>query len=388
MRLYRAVAGVVALLFVFGPLLALASGVRPTAFENRPLAAAPDPAAGWRALDALAPWASDHLPGREQAVRAQAWVDYHVLRTLPRTVRGGPTGDGAGPSTPTVLRGSDGVLYLGEEFDKACADRGRFRAGLKRLARTARLIESSGRRVVFFVGPNKSAVDTAHLPRFLPSAECTRQALAEQNRVLDTFEDPRYLSVRRELADLAAAGEQPYWRTDTHWSTVGSAVLAERLAERLSPRLASRLTLVKGTRARTGDLTLLAGLDFEERSPTADVATGAQVQEAPGSEAFDETKSVYGEHRWTSVPRTGLVRGRTTIVGDSFVYFGLGNLRPLFATGEFLWVGRPATVPQIIERILASDTVVLETVQRALTTSVLGERSFYRQLKRALAAEK
>lgn len=391
MRWYRGVAGLVALLFVFGPALLYVTGERPTAFENRPLAAAPDPDDGWDALDALAPWASDHLPGRERAVRANAWVDYHLLGTLP-SAAGGTRAAGAGAvgttaPTPQVLRGRDEVLYLGQEFDLACADRGAYRRALAKLSRLARLIEESGRRAVFFVGPNKSSVVAADLPRHLPTGRCAADALPAQNRALDTYRDPRYVATRAPLADLVADGKQPFWRTDTHWSSVGTAVLAEALAEKLDPELADRLEVSTGRRTKTGDLTLLAGLDFDEEAPSADVSTGGEVREDADSDHYDERTPVYGTHRWTTTPATGLVPGRTALVGDSFTYFALGNLRPLFAQGEFYWIGHPVTPAQVIEGIVASDTVVLEVVQRILTRNLLVSDVFYRDLRTALAAD-
>lgn len=392
MRLYRWIAGTVALLFVFGPVLVLATGERPEAFENRPLAEAPDPGAGWDALDALAPWASDHLPGRERAVRANAWLDYHLLGTLPSAAGGTPAASaaatGEGALTPRVLRGKDDVLYLGQDFDRACEDRGKYRRSLTAIADVAQLIEDSGRDVVFFIGPNKSSVDSADLPRFLPTGSCAADAIRAQNKALDSFRHPLYVPTRLPLAELSASGDQPFWRTDTHWSSVGTAELARRLAGRLDPALAERLRTTEGERSRTGDLTLLAGLDFDETAPSADVGTDAVVEETADSDHFDEGAPVYGTHRWTTTPGTGLVKGRTMLVGDSFTYFALGNLRPLFAAGEFLWMGHPSTRQDVIEGIVAADTVVLSTVQRNITRNMFTSAGFERDLAEALATSR
>ncbi|WP_341350858.1 hypothetical protein [Nocardioides convexus] len=193
--------------------------------------------------------------------------------------------------------------------------------------------------------------------------------------------------MRAPLADMVAAGEQPFWRTDTHWSSVGTAVLARRLAERLDPALAARLEVRKGQRSKTGDLTLLAGLDFDEEAASADVSAGGEVRESAGSDHWDEGTPVYGTHRWTTAPSAGLVPGRTALVGDSFTYFALGNLRPLFAEGEFLWIAHPVAQAQIVAGIVDADTVVLETVQRSLTRSLLVSDTFYLAVKKALAAD-
>ena len=134
-------------------------------------------------------------------------------------------------------------------------------------------------------------------------------------------------------------------------------------------------------------LTLLAGLDFKEEAPSVDVTFGGKVDEGPASDHFVESEPVYGTHRWTTTPAAGLVQGRTALVGDSFTYFALGNLRPLFAEGEFFWVGQPASTEDIVDGILASDNVVISVAQRNVARNLLITEYFYVSLVRALLAE-
>jgi len=388
-RYHRLVAGFVAALFVFGPALLWVSGVRPVAFENRPLSAAPDPSQGWDALDEVGPWATDHLPGRKNAVRTKAWIDYFVLGTVPTASSAGPGSTIAGPDgpmrkAPTVIRGSDGELFLGEDFDRACASGPGFRQHLERLAKVAHLIERSKRSAVFTVGVNKSSVATDALPWVLPHGACAQHAIARQNRILDGTKDPLFVNVRSELAAEQAAGNPTYWNTDTHWSSVGSALLAHGVADKLGVGLDNRIELRRTERTKTGDLTTLAGLTFEETAPATVVDTGARVRETAESDAYDPKTPVYGVHRWTAAPGKGLVQGRSLLVGDSFTYFALDNLRPLFTRGEFLWLAHPATPEQIIDGIVRSDTVVLELVQRNMVSSELAQPAFYNQLRKAL----
>ncbi|MGC4943373.1 hypothetical protein [Kribbella sp. DT2] len=62
----------------------------------------------------------------------------------------------------------------------------------------------------------------------------------------------------------------------------------------------------------------------------------------------------------------GLLGGKSLIIGDSFSYFALGNLRPLFADGTFLWTGHVSEA-DLIAAIKGADTVVIQIVQRSIT---------------------
>ncbi len=385
----RAAALIVAGAFVFGPAIAYGVGVRAAPFENHKLAEAPDPGRGWSALSELAPWATDHLPGRETAVRASAWIDFYVLGGLPRNaVQSGAKPDvGSAGSSPTasrdprkapkVVRGRSGYLFLGDDFDAACRT-GLLRRGLSELRRLSDIIERSGRRVVYTVGPNKSAVDTDLLPSVLPHGACATNGLRVGNALLDGVDDPRWVELRPQLAAAQAAGEQVFWRNDTHWTPIGADIVGHQVARVLDPALAARLTTrTEGTATKTGDLTKLVGLTTDESMPLRAPFGGGTVRQPKGSYAF--------VNRWTTTPATGLVPGRTLMVGDSFGYYSLTGIRPLIADGTFLWVGN---VPRerIISEIVASDTVILEIVQRLGSASPLTNPALVKDIETALSS--
>ncbi|TWD82772.1 acetyltransferase AlgX (SGNH hydrolase-like protein) [Kribbella amoyensis] len=348
--LRKRVAGTaMALLFVFGPAVGYAVGWRQEPADNRAMAPTPSAAAGFAALEAVGPWASDRLAARSSAVRAKSWFDFNVLRQVP------PSGK--------VIRGSDGYLFLGEDFTKACTQTPGFREGLDRLGKLAAIIEKSGRKAVFTVGPNKSSVVTDALPSVVPKGECASEGLETQNQILDSYRHPSWLGVRKDLTD-----SQTYWKTDSHWSSAGSAVFARSLAAKLNPSLAARLTMEPESTTKTADLNVLLGLTGKETPPGVQLSTGGTVTPAPGSAEYDPLEVHYGQQKWTTCPATGLIPGRTVIIGDSFAYTALGNLRPLFADGHFLWTGH-VTESDLITAIKAADTVIIEVVQRSITPS-------------------
>ncbi|GAA1508169.1 hypothetical protein GCM10009741_01050 [Kribbella lupini] len=351
----------VALVFVFGPAFGYVVGFRQAPVDNRAIAPAPSASAGWGALDAVGPWASDRLAGRSTAVRGKSWFDFHVLREL--------------PASGKVVRGPNGYLFLGEDFTKACQQTPGFRQGLDGLAALADVIERSGRKVVITVGPNKSSV--VEPPSVVPDGQCALDGIAEQNRILDAYEHPAWLGLRQELTR-----SQTYWRTDSHWSGAGSAVFAKALAAKL--KLQARLTTTPDQVTKTADLNVLLGLTATETPPSLQVSTGTTVTPQPGYAAYDPTKVLYGVERWKTTPATGLIGGKSVIIGDSFSYFALGNLRPLFADGTFLWTGHVSEA-ELIAAIKGADTVVIQIVQRSITPGhVFATKAFRDKVAAAL----
>ncbi|WP_460651980.1 alginate O-acetyltransferase AlgX-related protein [Kribbella endophytica] len=343
MRRGQVVAGVVALVFVFGPAFGYVVGFRQAPVDNRAIAPPPAASAGWDAFDAVGPWASDRLAGRSTAVRGKSWFDFHVLQEL--------------PASGKVVRGPNGYLFLGEDFTKACKQTPGFRQGLDGLAALADVIERSGRKVVITAGPNKSSV--VEPPAVVPEGQCALDGIASQNATLDAFEHPAWLGLREKLTK-----SQTYWKTDSHWSGAGAAVFAQELAKKLGVTAPVRTTPDQVT--KTADLNVLLGLTGTETPPSLQVSTGTTVTPQPGFAAYDPTKVLYGVERWKTTPATGLVGGKSVIIGDSFSYFALGNLRPLFADGTFLWTGHVSEA-ELIAAIKGADTVVLQIVQRSIT---------------------
>jgi alginate O-acetyltransferase complex protein AlgJ len=374
------VVGLVATVFVFGPATALALGVSPRAIENRALSTAPAASDGWDALDGLAPWATDHLPGRATAVQMNAWVDYNLLGQLPAPQQVGTKG---AATQPIVVRGTDGYLFYGEDFTSACDTATTYEQSLKSLAELAEVIRASGRRVAFTVAPNKSSVTTKNLPRSMPRGNCAARAIERQNQLLDSMQHPLYVGVRRALADAHASGKQVYWRTDTHWTNLGAAMYAQALAAHLDPALSRRLRLKPERVTKVGDLVKLIGLSSTESVASATLSTGGTVFQDPKTANYDPMRAVYQPEKWITSPGKGLVQGRTLLLGDSFTYFALASLRPMFTHGTFFWSG---TVPegQLISEIKSSDSVVIEVVERYVTGSLYVQPPFQERVSAAL----
>jgi alginate O-acetyltransferase complex protein AlgJ len=289
-------------------------------------------------------------------------------------------------SSPILVRGRHGTVFFGEEMDGACGYGKMFDKGLVRLAALASLIEKSGRRVVFTVPPNKSAVQKRDILKSqLPHGRCDLMGIAQQDRVLDTFRNNDYLPLRKTLAARAAAGQRHlYWPIDTHWTRLGAQVFVKGLASHLDPKLGARQTARRGKETIETDVSFLGVIpETYETAPALYTTTPVKVSPANGSPAYDPAITFSAEHRWISKPAQRTWRGRTLIIGDSFTYRALDNLMPLFARGRFLWYGQ-VTQKTLVDAIPAADTVVIAMTQRYLPIAPLTQPPFKRQLRRAL----
>lgn len=282
-------------------------------------------------------------------------------------------------SDPAV-RGADGYLYAGEDFDTACAFGAHLRTSLRSMSRLADILEKHGRRVLFTVAPNKAVVVRDELPRPLPQGACGRRGMKIQARDLDRYRDPRYLPLRRALATTPHS----YWRTDSHWTTVGASVFAEHLAEALGPRLAGLQRYRSTVRTHRGDLAEYVPGVTDETNRARVPDNGVRTRPAGDSPAYDPSlHSVYTELKWSSRPASKTYGGRTLVLGDSFSYVATESLSNLFRHGHFMWVGFQP-VEDVARAVAHADTVVFAVVQRYATIHPLADRAWQNELRAAL----
>jgi hypothetical protein len=284
-------------------------------------------------------------------------------------------------SAPYAVSGLDGQLFYGVDFDVACGIGGSSTTSMRAITKLARVIQRSGRRVVWAAGPNAPSVLGDEIGE-LPHGACDSQGLAQQRAAVDSIKDPNFLKLR---AELARHEHQTYFRTDPHWTTVGASVFARAVARRLSPRLGKRQHYVYGTESRVGLLNSARGIDTPEVAETALPRTDVVTRTAKGSvEDFAGYPGVVVDHSWVSGPARKTWPGHTLLLGDSFMLFALAAMRPIFRSGRFMWVGHTAE-SDIVAQIKRSDTVVIEILQTFVPLgSPLVSKSFRSQVARAL----
>jgi len=356
-----AIVGWFAALLALPPVL-LAAGVRPGRVENRPLAPAPRPAAG-RLLDTalyaeISAWFTDRLPGRDRVIAADAWMDFHLLGESPDA---------------QVLVGGDGWLYFREGVQADCVDEEVIRAAVDEVGLAGRVLAAAGKELVLVVAPNKEAIYPEHLGGHSGETGCADANRAAWRALIPTAGLAGYLDTWGILSEAkATAPGLLYHRLDTHWTSLGSGVVAEAILENLAPGLWEPEAFVLGeSEERRGDLSGLIGLPLSEMADYWAVrreAAPATSSEPLGGGVKAVISTVAG------IPTTG---SRGLVLHDSTGRALVRHLRPYFdSLTTVRFPGNTAFgggTPWLAPRLQSADVLVLVSVERALLSRLTGD---------------
>lgn len=352
----RTVFALLAVVFFATPIALRIVGVTASAFENRPLADPPKLSQGWDAFGQATRYITDHMPLRQQAVRANTRIWTDVFNTdpryggqqAPRPNPAAPLGDQAsrqgvtkavGGVAPWVVQGPGGWLFFGKDLEQAChPDVPRTRA-LARWDRLVRAIRATGRQAIAIVAPDKSSIYPEHVPDDLLD-DCVIEGRRRSWQLIDDRPPAdRVVGLRDDLLRRkVGAGDDLYARKDSHWTTLGSLSMVEAVLDRFGQGIAIRDSDLGTPRHvwYTGDLTVALG------APEADFQLDQPVRRTPDS------------------PR---VTSRALVVGDSFYGMALEQLEQYFHDIRGVAWGQ-VDLERVAEEIAASDVVIFEVVER------------------------
>ncbi len=369
-----------AAVFFCTPLLLLVLGVRPPAIENREVAAFPTPADGWGMFTGLNPWAADHLPLRPQALGLADAVSRGLFGEPPplgQTPQQGPPAQGpVAPPDPTeedrkrmreagfprVIEGSEGWLYLGYDMLGACLPEKPLDDVIDSLDRLRDAVESSGRRFVLVVAPDKSTMVPEYLPTGYVGSKCASAARTEfWRRVID---DAGATDIRPAIEEVARSrGEPIYSKVDTHWTYDGGLVMTRLLAEEIEPGVS---TPWKATPAdvvrREGDLPPLIGKQVEFPMRFYDLAPdGKTVRSRSVDTGFREPLNM------TQAPGPGVVDPSVGVIADSFTLLATPFLAGTFTNLTAIHSDTIGVEPRSIGPMFEDkDVVVFQAAERSL----------------------
>ena len=349
-----------AVVFTFLPIVSFLSGVRAREFENHRLAAFPTLHDGWDFFTALPGWAKDHLPLREQGVRANERIDENVFHDPPLT-----TG-GAGSTYERVIFGSGGYWYLGEDVSLKCQPVLPQAQVLQRLDAIAKAVSESGRTFVLVVAPDKSSMVPEHLPSTFFGKQCMQQADAALWRTFDA--QPWFIDIRSSLR--AAAKKLPYplyLQHDSHFDNYAGAVMVRDVVSRLDPQLGRRLAPVQlPTLKYNADLPPLIGRSEQIDFHPVTFRTPGVVNH------FSDFRTIQEINRYrSSGPPGSLVPGPTFWFGDSFTGAAHMAVPSTFADITVAAYGLGDADPeQVIAGVVHSKNVVFEVGERVLSSGI------------------
>lgn len=229
------------------------------------------------------------------------------------------------------------------------------------------VIRASGRRTELIVAPDKSTVYPEFVSPSTPNLACSIEGTAA---LWSQIESPR--AVRAGIVGL----RQPllrakhtstallYYRTDSHWNTVGALSLVEAALPALSStvRVLPSEILDTGSVRYGGDLLSLLGESGSEIAPTR------AIRRAPGASVVNQP---------------------TALIGDSYSDAPVVFLRDYIPQINVLnWNDNSAE--EIAQVIAAGPDVILETVEREFdyraSTAGYITPAFIALVRRTLAA--
>lgn len=372
-------ARICALTFLFLPLVLLIVGVRPEQIENRRLTLFPSLAAGWGFFTGFNPWATDHVPLRGEAVGVEDWVSRQIFGEPPKLgdqgTNQGPVQGPVAPSEgdkdrdrvrangfPKVIEGSDGWMYLGYDMLGACLPEKPLTDVIDSLRRLRSVVESSGRKFVLVVAPDKTTVVPEHLPPNHLGDACSKQA--RLNFWYQVVRNVGDVDLRPALLEAGQRRGAPvYSKVDSHWTFEGGVVMTRALAEAIDPGVTASWRVTPGSVVtHTGDLPPLIGKQIDYPVQNFDLAPdGTTVRSKALATDFREPVNI-GQSSGA-----GVVNAKIGMVADSFsLYAGpylAGGFSDLEVTSLDTFAERPAA---IADMLADKDVIVVETVERSL----------------------
>jgi hypothetical protein len=270
-----------------------------------------------------------------------------------------------------VIQGSDGWLYFGGDTSNQCDPVRDVADTLARLDRLGRTIETSGRRFVVTVAPDKSTLYPDTLPASYLGKDCAQARRAEFWDALRKSPPTGYLDLRGPLEAAGRNGGIPVYRkSDTHWTPRGAVVFAQGLANVLDPSLLSGSQVADtGPVSEPGDLAALLGQPAAEEIPGATLVRPGVSPVARASLDLPDmpsTDPVTVTDRTTGVP---LFQPHTLLLGDSFSNASRSALGTLFANLTLLHNEAAGENPQTAaDAVAAADVVVVEIVERTISS--------------------
>ncbi|MEA3208309.1 MAG: hypothetical protein QOE70_1366 [Chthoniobacter sp.] len=267
-----------------------------------------------------------------------------------------------------AYRGSSNWYFFGDADGNLLGSIEQVEAAVAQTEYLITLARNRGKTMRVVVVPDKESI----YPEYLSAYGVYRRGLfgASRNRMNDLLNGitgPELIHLDRLLSRVKASSPSQllYWPDDTHFNTIGSALLVRSIVESLQPGLWSDEEVIKVRVGKwQGDLSNLAGF--------RDAAVDKPIHAIVRRDVHQIAEEWLGAQRNMETPvrylmqaanGPGLVKGKTLIIHDSFI----GNIRPQFAQffedGTYVHSAHFQTA-QLISAFTAYDNIVLESVER------------------------
>lgn len=230
-------------------------------------------------------------------------------------------------------RGKDDWLFLGNDYDR-CVDAltGKWKPSAQQLSsqlqfftEAARTVQANGAEFHMLIGPNKSSIYPEYLPPMtFPAKERCITPGVEQLKAkgISIFDPTETLLDNKDKGLL-------YYRTDTHWNSLGAKIAFEGLLKETGLAVLPPVELVPQKELK-GDLVDIGGY-----------------------EAFPLTTGDSFAPRWKNASEKHLIDKTVLVLGDSFsgalMYYIEGMYKNVHRIHYGKLVNRRADIPKLVK---------------------------------------
>jgi len=215
---------------------------------------------------------------------------------------------------------------------------------------------SQGKRLYYFIPPNKEQVYSEMMPSYKVADEYKRA-----QRLVDYVHANSDIQIIYPINELRAAKAvcQPYFKTDTHWTEAGAYIGVQALYAMMGmPTIDIQIVTKTTTQYLGGDLLLLGNLNQENYAD--DIRYHLDYRMDIGVTSVDGTQFV--DYVYNTVS-TSTNQCKVVLVGDSFRLFMAEYLSKDFSNYTHVhW--EHLDDPVAVDAIKNADIIIVESVER------------------------
>lgn len=350
------------LILLIGPLAGWVAGINVELDENRKLAGMSGFSAenfyNRKFFSAFEEYFNDHFAFRSVLITMKSWVDYYVFKTSP---------------SPKVHVGTDGWLYYYRTThgyfkvdDCIPVERERMERIAEQLHLLERMVETSGRKFLFVVAPDKTTIYPEYFGEKRRNLRCSKSHYDLLLYYLQKYPVRNFVRLDEDLIS-EKRGQQIYYKTDTHWNLYGSMIASSSIIRHLEPVTWREYFpwVNMSEQSYRGDLSKMIALDISEQTMIIEnIDYNADVKEVNLGRYMNGDR-----FRFIASPHSGRhLLPKAIIYRDSFSTRLLPFLKGSFERLDVVWSNNVMTrlTPEPVDDLRNANIVIVEVAEMYL----------------------